>query len=72
MVKFLTIQKSKLPSVLFLALVFILIFYYWPLFKKAIKDVQTDSENKSDRKHIPWICGIWQKNRIKKMKKIRI
>jgi membrane protein implicated in regulation of membrane protease activity len=55
--------KSKLPSVLFLALVFILIFYYWPLLKKAKKDVQTDAEVKSERKHTPWIIRIWQKNK---------
>ncbi|PIT12797.1 hypothetical protein BGI32_10720 [Snodgrassella alvi] len=61
--------KSKLPSVLFLALVCILIFYYWPLFKKAKKDVQTDAEIKSDRKHIPWICGIWQKKSEKEHEK---
>jgi hypothetical protein len=53
--------KSKLPSVLFFALVCILIFYYWPLFKKAKKDVQTDAEVKSEKKHIPWIFRIWPK-----------
>ncbi|KDN13507.1 hypothetical protein SALWKB12_0362 [Snodgrassella communis] len=42
------------------------------MLKKAKKDVQTDAEVKSNRKHIPWIIRIWQKNRIKKMKKIRI
>ncbi|SCB87621.1 MULTISPECIES: hypothetical protein [Snodgrassella] len=61
--------KSKLPSVLFLALVLILIFYYWPLLKEAKKDVQIDAEVKSNRKHIPWIIRIWQKKPDKKHEK---
>ncbi|WP_239324286.1 hypothetical protein [Snodgrassella gandavensis] len=60
--------KSKLPFVLFFALLWILIFYYWPLFKKAKKDVQTDTEIKSERKHIPWIYRLWQKKSEKKSK----
>ncbi|PIT28976.1 hypothetical protein BGI40_07325 [Snodgrassella communis] len=61
--------KSKLASNLCFALVLILLFYYWPLLKEAKKDVQTDAEVKSNRKHIPWIIRIWQKKPDKKHEK---
>lgn len=61
--------KSKLASNLCFALVLILLFYYWLLIKKAPKDVQTDAEVKSERKHIPWIYRIWQKKTDKKHEK---
>ncbi|NUE67336.1 hypothetical protein [Snodgrassella sp. ESL0253] len=61
--------KSKLPFVLFFALLLILIFYYWPLLKKAKKDIQTDAEVKLDRKHTPWIIRIWQKKPDKENEK---
>ncbi|PIT16759.1 hypothetical protein BGI33_03615 [Snodgrassella alvi] len=61
--------KSKLASNLCFALVLILLFYYWLLIKKAPKDVQTDTEIKSERKHIPWIYRLWQKKPEKEHEK---